>query len=357
MEASESQKAAELLGIDYDELIAFSNKCTAAKADKYFNVETNAQCVDNEYALPDHAVTIVGWDDDYAVENFLPDHQPPAPGAWIVRNSWGSAYGDEGYFYLSYYDRTINAVESFEYQTGENLAGGVQIYAYDLMQASAVSSIHMDEPVYLSNAFGLNADAVLSQVSVMTADINTQVTVGVYLLNEDASSVTDGVLLDTVTENFEYAGYHRMSLSKAYVIPAGSYVSVVQLQRVNTTDGVRYAIPFSMGLSAEGAAVVNTMIYNTPEGSLTWKQGNIGENESWVCVGGEWTDWKDIINEVQASNQTAALGAYDNLSIKLYLYTAEGLQSAHSFGTEVAYPGGNAQVCQDCGYTVVNLDQ
>lgn len=39
---------------------------------------------------PDHAVTIVGYSEDY----------------WIVRNSWGDDWGDSGYFYL---ERGVNA--------------------------------------------------------------------------------------------------------------------------------------------------------------------------------------------------------------------------------------------------------
>ena len=357
MNASEGRNAAELLGIDYDELIGYADKVVEAKQKKYFNVETSAQYTDDEYAPADHAVVIVGWDDDYAVENFLPDHQPPAPGAWIVRNSWGGAYAEEGYFYLSYYDRSINGVETFAYQATTNLMAGTQIYAYDLMQASSIASVHMDEPVSLSNAFGISYDTVLSDVSVMTADIGAQVTVAVYLLDEDAESLTDGVLLDTVTETFEYAGYHRMGLSKGYMVPAGSVIAVVQTQQVKTGDGVRYAIPFTMGLSQEGAVVVNTMYYNTSDVKMTWRQGNIGEHESWIRVDGEWSDWKDVIDEMKASDQTAALGTYDNLSMKLYLYDADGLQQAHQFDEAVACPGGTARVCRDCGYTVVTLDR
>ena len=35
-----------------------------------------------------HMICIVGWDDEYPASSFLDGHQPPADGAWLVKNSW-----------------------------------------------------------------------------------------------------------------------------------------------------------------------------------------------------------------------------------------------------------------------------
>ena len=52
-----------------------------------------------------HAVTIVGWDDNYSRENFA--KTPESDGAFIIKNSWGNNSGNNGYFYVSYYDTSI----------------------------------------------------------------------------------------------------------------------------------------------------------------------------------------------------------------------------------------------------------
>ena len=55
--------------------------------------------------FPNHAVTIVGWDDNYSKNNFSNYGQKPEhDGAYIALNSWGTSYNDKGYFYISYDD-------------------------------------------------------------------------------------------------------------------------------------------------------------------------------------------------------------------------------------------------------------
>lgn len=73
----------------------------------YFNSANNALYINSSDVKANHAITIVGWDDNFSKDNFLSDKKPNSDGAWIALNSWGSSWGDKGYFYISYDDALV----------------------------------------------------------------------------------------------------------------------------------------------------------------------------------------------------------------------------------------------------------
>ena len=73
----------------------------------YFNDVTNGYCCPMP-TYANHGVAIVGWDDSYSKDNFFA--VPEGDGAWIVKNSWNTDWGDNGYFYVSYYDKVFAEV-------------------------------------------------------------------------------------------------------------------------------------------------------------------------------------------------------------------------------------------------------
>lgn len=350
-----AREKAKELGIDYDEYLERFELAAQADAMKYINVDTYAQYTDNQYASVNHAVTIVGWDDNYPASNFLEGRQPPADGAWIIRNSWGTDFGIDGYFYLSYYDKTILDPETFDYVVSDidNRTTLVDIMGYDYMQASSINAVQLEDKVEMANVFTLENDSVLSYVSLLTTGFNTNVNAEVYLLNKNASSPTDGTLLDIVTRTFRYGGYHRMELNYNYAVPAGSRISVVQSQHTTTTRGSFYDVSYTVGTNQKYMQAQNAFEPDANNQAKNWVEGKIGEGESFVYLDGAWVDWSRVVAQLHADSEASTYLSYDNLNIKLYAYPQDEVRALHKLQEPEKFYGAQAQVCADCGYTLV----
>lgn len=76
-------------------------------SNNYYSATKNSYyCPRTEFA--NHEIMLVGWDDTFPRTDFK-SGTPDADGAWLVRNSWGgSGYGYDSYFWISYYDWSLN---------------------------------------------------------------------------------------------------------------------------------------------------------------------------------------------------------------------------------------------------------
>jgi len=76
----------------------------------------------------DHAVLIVGWNDNFPAADFV--YPAPGNGAFIVKNSLSNTWGDSGYFYVSYYDTKFGgALACFD--DAESTSNYSHEYQYD----------------------------------------------------------------------------------------------------------------------------------------------------------------------------------------------------------------------------------
>ena len=356
VDEDELRELAEKLGFDYDEILEEKKLSEESVEEVYMNVENYSQYTDNQNAAPNHAVAIVGWDDNYSVENFLEEKRPPADGAWIVRNSWGDGYGNEGYFYLSYYDKTICLPESFDFVTSykAGVPQSVSIVGMDYMTTGSYPSIHMEEACSYANIFTMDpGENVLRYVSVLCADLDTEVTAEVYLLNENAVVPTDGMLLDRVVKDLRYGGYYRLPLSHDISIPDGSRIGVVVTQRVRTGENAEYAVPYAITANQDLQRDI-ALLMNDGKISGTYGIGHIGQGESWVYQNDQWYDWADVIEDLKQTNELANYFSYDNLGIKVYAYSLAELEELHQFEEGVSYHGMTMRECADCSYCLVH---
>ena len=184
-------------------------------------------CYQPEYTPSNHAVTIVGWDDNLSAGNF--PNTPPGNGAWLVKNSWGNYSGIDGYFWLSYYDATIaNAAYVWDFASKDNYDNN---YQYDGSPNSGAYLLANSQYVG-ANAFVADSREILKAVSFYTRDLNMEYEVRIYKNLATEALPQTGTLVLTQSGTQTYTGYHTIRLNSEIPLAQGErYAVVVTLKK------------------------------------------------------------------------------------------------------------------------------
>lgn len=262
----------------------------------YMNTQTWAQYVNNNDEEADHEVTVVGYDDNYAKENFVrkdkngnndPTTIPPANGAFIVKNSYGciteqdkkdakkgpdgelvydrvgaNEFGinDSGYYYLSYYDMSLNELASVDlYKTSEQHAENAN--QYDLLTPDSFFHYNIKSGRNMSaNVFTAQQSEILSEISVSTVSSidKAEIKYSIYK-NFKGSDPTTGELLESGNKTFSQPGFYRFALDNEYLLKKDEKYAVVIEQNILIPDYPDEMISVaSIPISLNGKSVVNS---------------------------------------------------------------------------------------------------
>ena len=179
----------------------------------YYNPKTYAQYVDVPEGA-NHEVSIIGWDDNFPKEKFL--ITPPGNGAWIIKNSYGSDWGDKGYLYVSYYDKSLLAFKLgkvTDYAATaiiENTVPYNKNYQYDITWLSNFEQ--SNGTISYMNAFEALDDDLIAAVGTYFNESGVNYTVKIFV-NDELKLTQEGVS--------PYVGYHTIKLDSYIPIKQG----------------------------------------------------------------------------------------------------------------------------------------
>lgn len=187
--------------------------------EKYYNNSTDAYCIKTprDTVQINHAITVVGWDDDFSASNFL-NGSVTTDGAWIIQNSWGPREGINGYFYISYEDTQFMpaaAITGYEYMDfhdtiyqhdeGAPLVAGIKSYSRELMY---------------TNVYDIEHEATLSEVTIFTDAYREICKFYIMPVDDNGIPLWEDRISVSGNNVISYGGYHTFKLDELE-IPEG----------------------------------------------------------------------------------------------------------------------------------------
>ena len=221
-------------------------------------------------AYSGHAVTVIGWDDNYPAGNFA--DTPPGNGAWLAKNSWGPGSGDNGYLWISYYDRYIFDVDiwgvNLAFTSVRSLSGydrlyqnekyGATYYTFledddgDILPSATFANVfnfddehsHLQNVIFETQAYGAKytvwyiplkllgkpdpdtskwtrlADGTVDHTGYICADVSGKIEVG--------GKAAVGITIDSTDAGYEWA---QLGVDEWMQNPAGDYIFMPKQQR------------------------------------------------------------------------------------------------------------------------------
>ena len=184
----------------------------------YYRSDTSSY-YNNGTNYSNHAITIVGWDDNYSSSNFTEGIQPSRNGAWLVQNSYGTEFGNEGYFYVSYDDTRVcsyyAAIEEADPELEDN------VYIYDKLGHNISVGYRDYDDNVLTSAYGLSVftkeekNEILKEITMGTRGPGSY---KIYYMAGNAISTPVTSMTLVGEGKVDYYGYYTHKLDNPILI-------------------------------------------------------------------------------------------------------------------------------------------
>lgn len=216
---------------------------------------------DSEYT--NHAITIVGWDDTISKNKF---NNATRDGAFIIKNSWGTDWSDDGFFYISYDDEHIcNLTANYEVSGSNDYE-----YTYKSSDLVGVPLLTLNNTIYIASKFTKQELNNKEDIKRISFSVGENMTYKVYISKDNTmNDKTKWIELGTGTSSLygiESLDFNNLEIEDDFIII------------------VEYQIP-----SSKISSIFTTCDYYDDNDYLTFNT-----NQNFISSNG--TSWDDMAN-------------------------------------------------------------
>ncbi|MBO7303529.1 MAG: hypothetical protein J6U68_05030, partial [Clostridia bacterium] len=208
----------------------------------------------------DHAVAIVGWDDNYSKDNFKSSARPQNNGAWLVKNSWGNDWGLDGYFWLSYEDKS--AIEAIAFDVTPAKDAYDNNYYHD--GGLSTSYVQYDKSS-AANVFTASGNEELSAIGITTYKTkNASYSLKIYVnpTNLTPSDFNKGTPVHTQSGTITETGFTTIELTSPVTLAKGDvFVVLVETNAALSIDSDQNVPITGEPLAISDASVLPNQTY------------------------------------------------------------------------------------------------
>ncbi len=255
-----------------------------------------------------HMVTVVGWDDNYAVSNFNSSCQPDKPGAWLLRNSWGSYNDMGGYFWISYEDTTLNVENDSQAEVTFYDVEPANRYEYNYQYDSGLPLRYIDGFESVANVFKAQHNGKIEAVSFYTQERNVTYKIELYRVLDRSNPKSGDKLGETITGQCNERGYHTVDFSE------------MGMEDVFVAKGDTFSVVLS--LKDSSGAVSYYTIERPYRLSDLEEVVSGGTNQSFTYNGRSWTDLTQVDFGTQKIDANVCLKAFTTETTEIPTATA-----------------------------------
>ena len=235
-----------------------------AQDSAYYN-EAHASYGYKGQEASNHDVVIIGWDDNYPAEYF--NRPVTGDGAFICQNSWGSRFGEDGVFYVSYYDTNIGN-DNVAYTGVEDADNYDVLYQSDLCGWCGQIGYNTEKASF-ANVYEASGRQSLRAVGFYATGPDTEYRISLVPEFTDENELGRAEILQS--GYLQYPGYYTIELPEPVTVEEGGrFAVVVQI----TTPDSQYpiAVEYASDELRDTVDLSDGEGYISADGALYWER-------------------------------------------------------------------------------------